>query len=77
MINYTKKGTNAENIMQISLLLKQIWYLKDSRNDHFAMHYSSFANKYSELARRQPDVRDFFFSKYYVCQCKVGKGGCR
>ena len=42
MINYTKKGTNAENFMQISLLLKKIWYLKDSRNGHFAMHYSSF-----------------------------------
>ena len=42
MRNYTKKGTNAENFMQISLLLKKIWYLKDSRNGHFAMHYSSF-----------------------------------
>ena len=42
MRNYTTKGTNAENFMQISLLLKKIWYLKDSRNGHFAMHYSSF-----------------------------------
>ena len=42
MRNYTKKGTNAENFMQISLLLKKIWYLKDSRNGHFVMHYSSF-----------------------------------
>ena len=42
MRNYKKKGTNAENFMQISLLLKKIWYLKDSRNGHFAMHYSSF-----------------------------------
>ena len=42
MRNYTKKGTNAENFKQISLLLKIIWYLKDSRNGHFAMHYSSF-----------------------------------
>ena len=42
MRNYTKKGTNAENFKQISLLLKKIWYLKDSRNGHFAMHYSSF-----------------------------------
>ena len=32
--------------MQISLLLKKIWYLKDSRNGHFAMHYSSFLNVY-------------------------------
>ena len=44
MRNYTKKGTNAENFMQISLLLKKIWYLKDSRNGHFAMHYSSFTS---------------------------------
>ena len=42
MRNYTKKGTNAENFKQISLLLKKIWYLKDSRNGHFPMHYSSF-----------------------------------
>ena len=42
MINYTTKETNAENFMHISLLLKKIWYLKDSRNGHFAMHYSSF-----------------------------------
>ena len=41
MINYTKKGTNAENFMQISFLLKKIWYLIDSRNGQFAMHYSS------------------------------------
>ena len=45
MKNYTKKGTNAENFKQISLLLKKIWYLKDSRNGHFAMHYSSFNSK--------------------------------
>ena len=45
MRNYTRKGTNAENFMQISLLLKKIWYLKDSRNGHFAMHYSSFVSK--------------------------------
>ena len=44
MRNYTKKGRNAENFMQISLLLKKIWYLKDSRNGHFAMHYSSFVS---------------------------------
>ena len=44
MINYTKRGTNAENFMQISLLLKKIWYLKYSRNGHFAMHYSSFGD---------------------------------
>ena len=50
MRNYTTKGTNAENFMQISLLLKKIWYLKDSRNGHFAMHYSSFRimTKYQE-----------------------------
>ena len=47
MRNYTKKGTNAENFMQISLLLKKIWYLKDSRNGHFAMHYSSFLEKFN------------------------------
>ena len=48
MRNYTKKGTNAENFMQISLLLKKIWYLKDSRNGNFAMHYSSFTKVPSE-----------------------------
>ena len=40
--------------MQISLLLKKIWYPKDSRNGHFAMHYSSFnclfINKPTEYA---------------------------
>ena len=36
----------------------------------------TFANKYSELARRQPDVREFFF-KYYVCQCKPEKNSSR
>ena len=51
MRNYTKKGTNAENFMQISLLLKKIWYLKDSRNGHFAMHYSSFGRHWSQVGR--------------------------
>ena len=43
MINYTNKGTTDENFMQISLLLKKIWYLKDSRNGHFAMHFHPFS----------------------------------
>ena len=47
MRNYTKKGTYAENFKQISLLLTKIWYLKDSRNGHFAMHYSSFSALYT------------------------------
>ena len=49
MRNYTKKGTNAKKFMQISLLLKKIWYFKDSQNDHFAMLYSSFPSEIGNL----------------------------
>ena len=66
MINYTKKGTNAENFMQISLLLKEIWYLKDSRNGHFAMHYSSFQQYMLQSFRPTLVLRLFYRSITHV-----------
>ena len=63
MRNYTKKGTNAENFMQISLLLKKIWYLKDSRNGHFAMHYSSFEET---LLKLRTDCGAYFIGDFNI-----------